>query len=188
VQGFLAAGHVCTVMGYESYDEFVEQFQLPVVVAGFEPLDLLSGILSCVRQLEDGNCQVENAYGRSVRAEGNVKAREVINEVYEIADSEWRGFGTIEEGGYRLREAFHEYDAMRRFCDLPGEGTEPTTAICVTNSCDAECRSADVLAGRIKPDECHAFATTCTPDAPLGAPMVSSEGACAAFYRYRRQS
>lgn len=175
VQGFLAAGHVCTITGYESYEPFVHRYPLPVVVTGFEPLDLLAGILACVRQLEAGEARVENGYARSVRRRGNQAAQDVVREVYEVCDRPWRGFGVVPDGGLQLRDAWRSFDAADRFgglAQLPIVETE-------------ECRSADVLAGRIKPPECPAFATTCTPERPLGAPMVSSEGACAAYHRYR---
>jgi len=174
VEGFLAAGHVCTVTGYESYDRFVGDYRVPVVVTGFEPLDLLEGILACVRQLEAGEARVENRYARSVRREGNRAAQDMICEVYEICDRSWRGFGVIPRGGLELRDRWRHFDARRRF-----EGVsrlpivEPET-----------CLSADVLAGRIKPPQCPAFGKSCLPESPLGAPMVSSEGACAAYYRY----
>ncbi len=175
VQAFLAAGHVCTVMGYESYEPFVDKFRLPVVVTGFEPLDLLEGILACVRQLEAGKACVENRYGRSVRRQGNLGARNIVEEVYEVCDRTWRGFGRIRDGGLRLRDPFKKFDARERYADV-NQG--PTV------DCDS-CRGADVLAGRIKPTECAEFGITCLPESPLGAPMVSSEGACAAYYRYR---
>lgn len=175
VQAFLAAGHVCTVMGYASYEPFVKRFRLPVVVTGFEPLDLLDGILACVRQLEAGEARIENQYARSVRREGNVAAQELVNSVYEICDRRWRGFGEIESGGLQLRKNFHEFDAIKRFKDV--------SQLPIVES--SECRSADILSGRIKPPECPAFRHGCTPESPLGAPMVSFEGACAAYYRYR---
>lgn len=175
VQGFLAAGHVCTVMGYESYEAFVDQYQLPVVVTGFEPLDLLEGILACVRHLEAGEACVENRYARSVRREGNLAAQDIVRDVYEVCDRPWRGFGAIPHGGLQLRNEWRRFDARARFKSI---GQLPVVE-------PAECRSADVLAGRIKPPECSAFGITCTPESPLGAPMVSSEGACAAYFRYR---
>ncbi|HEV3003582.1 MAG TPA: hydrogenase formation protein HypD [Pirellulales bacterium] len=175
VQGFLAAGHVTTVMGYESYEEFTRRFLLPVVVTGFEPIDLLCGILACVRQLEAREARVENGYARSVRSAGNPAARNIVAEVYEICDRPWRGMGVLAEGGLRLRPGWRRFDAEKRFglSDLPI--VEP-----------AECRAGDVLAGRIKPTACPAFGTRCTPERPLGAPMVSSEGTCAAYFHYRR--
>ena len=175
VQAFLAAGHVCAVMGYESYDEFVARHHLPVVVTGFEPIDLLEGVLEAVYQLEEGRAEVANRYARSVRAEGNRNARDLVHEVYEVCDRRWRGIGEILEGGLRLRPAWRDFDAEYRF-PLSIQPTEEP----------GECRSGDVLAGRIKPPQCAAFGTRCRPDRPLGAPMVSSEGACAAYYRYAR--
>jgi hydrogenase expression/formation protein HypD len=175
VQGFLAAGHVCTVMGYESYESFVAQHQLPVVVTGFEPLDLLEGILACVRQLEAGEARVENKYARSVRRDGNLAAQDMLREVYEVCDRPWRGFGNISRGGLQLRDRWRQFDARARFADS-----------CLLPIIESDkCRSADVLAGRIKPPECLAFGTACIPESPLGAPMVSSEGACAAYYRHQ---
>jgi len=173
VQGFLAAGHVCTVAGFDSYREFVETYQLPVVVTGFEPVDLLSGILECVRQLEHGQAKVANCYGRSAAAAGNRRALEIMDDVYEICDRPWRGLGIVPKGGFRLRQEWIRFDAEKRY---------GRTFTVVEESC--ECRSGDVLTGRIKPTECEHFGTRCTPDTPLGAPMVSAEGACAAYYRY----
>ncbi len=175
VQAFLAAGHVCTVMGHDSYEPFVEKYQLPVVVTGFEPLDLLDGILAAVRQLEAGESCVENQYARSVRREGNAVAQDIVQDVYECIDREWRGFGVIRDGGLGLRDEWSQFDARRRF--------PPIAALPILEI--DECRSADVMAGRINPTECSAFGTSCTPDSPLGAPMVSSEGACAAYMTYR---
>lgn len=173
VQAFLAAGHVCAVMGYESYDEFVTNYRLPVIVTGFEPVDLLEGILEAVSQLEDGRAEVANCYARSVHAQGNLRARDVVHEVYEVCDRGWRGVGSIVEGGFRLKPAWREFDTEYRF---------PFSIEVVDEPC--ECLSGDVLAGRIKPTECTAFGKRCRPDHPLGAPMVSSEGACAAYFRY----
>jgi len=176
VQAFLAAGHVCTVLGYDSYVEFVRRHRVPVVVTGFEPVDLLTGILECVDQLESATFDVVNCYARSVRQEGNSSAQEIVDRVFEPADRPWRGLGTIPAGGLRLRPEWSRFDAERRY----GLAAMPSSG------CAAECRSGDVLAGRIRPTECSSFGTRCTPDAPLGAPMVSSEGACAAYFRYRR--
>ena len=175
VQGFLAAGHVCAVMGFESYEPFVAKHQRPVVVTGFEPLDLLKGILACVQQLEAGEACVENCYARNVRREGNVAAQDIVGQVYEVCDRPWRGLGFIRQGGLQLRRKWQQFDAGLKFDveSLP------------TISEPKECLSAEVLAGRIKPPKCPAFGTLCTPETPLGAPMVSSEGACAAYYRYR---
>ncbi len=175
VQGFLAAGHVCTITGYDDYAPFANRFRVPVVVTGFEPIDLLRGILDAVRQLESGRYDVVNCYGRSVRSSGNRVAQQAIDDVYEVADRPWRGFGVVPRGGLRLRAKYHRFDAERKF--------SCKKKLTVIDPC--ECRSADVLAGRIKPTQCDQFATTCQPDHPLGAPMVSSEGACAAYYRYQ---
>jgi hydrogenase expression/formation protein HypD len=175
VQGFLAAGHVCTITGYESYAQFAADYRVPVVVTGFEPVDLLAGILACVEQLEAGRHEVLNGYGRSVQAQGNRVAQDIVQTVYEVADSHWRGLGRIPEGGLRLRCDWSRFDARRRFA--------PSTDLAAVEL--PVCRSADVLCGRIKPPECVSFGKACTPETPLGAPMVSSEGACAAYYRYR---
>jgi hydrogenase expression/formation protein HypD len=173
VQGFLAAGHVCTVAGYESYMRFVEKHRLPVVVTGFEPVDLLIGIQECVRQLECGEAAVVNCYSRSVVAPGNERALAIMDDVYEICDRPWRGLGVVPAGGFRLRAKWAQFDATRRFVRR-----------CESVQECPECRSGDVLTGRIKPTECAEFGVRCTPDSPLGAPMVSAEGACAAYYRY----
>ena len=146
---------------------------MPVVVTGFEPVDLLSGILECVRQLERGAAEITNCYGRSVAAAGNQAALDVMDDVYEICDRSWRGLGIVPKGGFRLREKWAHFDAERRFGRNLPIVEEPS-----------ECRSGDVLTGRIKPRECQHFGIRCTPDMPLGAPMVSAEGACAAYYRY----
>jgi len=173
VQGFLGAGHVCTVAGYDSYHTFVEKYKLPVAVTGFEPVDLLTGILECVRQLEAGEAKVVNCYGRSAAASGNLAALEVVDNVYEICDSPWRGLGVIPGGGFRLRPKWARFDAKRKF--KFSEHSKPEQTLC---------RSGDVLTGRIKPTECEFFGSQCTPESPLGAPMVSAEGACAAYFRY----
>jgi hydrogenase expression/formation protein HypD len=173
VQGFLAAGHVCTVAGFQSYMEFVEKYRLPVVVTGFEPVDLLSGILECVRQLEQGEASVTNCYGRSVAASGNRQALAIMDDVYEICDRPWRGLGIVPDGGFRLRAKWAQFDAEQRFPRESAVVPEPS-----------DCRSGEVLTGRIKPTECKYFGVRCTPDSPMGAPMVSTEGACAAYYRY----
>jgi hydrogenase expression/formation protein HypD len=175
VQAFLAAGHVCSVMGTAQYPELAERHRVPIVVTGFEPLDILEGVRRTVRQLERGEHRVENAYPRAVRAEGNPAALRMIEEVFEPADRAWRGIGTIPASGLRLSAAFRAYDAEERFDVGEVRTAEP-----------AECRSGEVLQGLLKPHECAAFGTTCTPRTPLGATMVSSEGACAAYYLYRR--
>jgi hydrogenase expression/formation protein HypD len=175
VEGFLAAGHVCAVDGFDAYHAFVERYAVPVVVTGFEPVDLLAGIRECVRQIESGTASVANCYERSVRALGNEHARQLVGETFEVCDRAWRGLGVIPEGGLQLRDRWQAYDAVRRF---PRGDILPI----VPN----RCRSGDVLTGRIRPTECECFGRECTPQAPLGAPMVSSEGACAAYFRYAR--
>lgn len=173
IQAFLAAGHVCTIAGYESYQDFVRKFHLPVVVTGFEPVDLLTGILEVVRQLERGEASLVNQYGRSAKPQGNSRARQIVSDVYEVCDRPWRGMGLVPRGGLRLRETWSSFDAELRFPNRMPLAVEST-----------ECRSGEVLAGRIPPTACAAFGTRCTPDSPLGAPMVSAEGACAAYFRY----
>lgn len=176
VQGFLAAGHVCAVLGCDSYAEFVDRHRVPVVVTGFEPIDLLEGILDCVSQLETGNCQIVNRYARTVRESGNPAARQLIDQVFEISDRPWRGLGVIPCGGLSLRSEWSHFDAARRFDRSP-----------LMPIIDGlECRSGEVLSGRIKPTDCPSFGTRCVPDSPLGAPMVSSEGACSAYFQYHR--
>lgn len=175
VQGFLAAGHVCTVMGYTEYEPLAKKYQVPIVVTGFEPLDILQGVFMCVKQLEDGRAEVENQYARSVRKEGNLPAQKLISEVFRIVPRKWRGVGEIPESGLGLTEKYAEFDAEQRFAVAHYTTEEPK-----------ECISGLVLQGIKKPNECSAFGTRCTPEHPLGATMVSSEGACAAYYRYRR--
>jgi hydrogenase expression/formation protein HypD len=181
VQGFLAAGHVCTVMGYEEYVPIAARYKVPIVVTGFEPLDLLEGILMTAAQLEEGRHEVENQYSRAVRREGNRPAQERIAEVFEISPREWRGLGEIPASGFQLRGRFQKFDANRRFA-FPGEpaGRE-------TKKESPECIAGLILQGIKKPHQCPAFAVKCTPENPLGAPMVSSEGACAAYYHYGRR-
>ncbi|MEI2776816.1 MAG: hydrogenase formation protein HypD [Tetrasphaera sp.] len=175
VQGFLAAGHVCTVMGLAEYGPLAGRYRVPIVVTGFEPLDILEGIRRTVAQLEAGRHEVENAYARVVAPDGNPRAREVVAEVFAVCDRAWRGIGVIPGSGWRLAPAYASYDAAARF-DVTGIGaSEP-----------AECRAGEVLQGLIKPTECAAFGTACTPRSPLGAPMVSAEGACAAYHQFRR--
>ncbi len=177
VRAFLAAGHVCTIMGSEEYHELADEFRVPIVITGFEPVDLLEGIWLAVNQLESGRHVVENQYARSVRPEGNLNARRLIRAVYRIADCPWRGLGVIRRGGLRLAPEFAEFDAERRFAvELPLVALE------------SECRAGDVLRGLLRPDECPAFGLRCTPERPLGAPMVSAEGACAAYWKYGRRS
>ena len=176
VHGFLAAGHVCAVMGTSQYVPIAEKYKIPIVVTGFEPLDILQGVHMCVRQLEEGRAEVENQYSRIVRPEGNPVAVAQVEEVFQTVARKWRGIGEIPESGWGLREKYAKYDADRRF-DLRA----------VTADEPAECVAGEVLQGHKKPFECPAFGTRCTPDNPLGAPMVSAEGACAAYYRYRRR-
>lgn len=174
VQGFLAAGHVCTVTGYAEYQSLVRETGLPVVVTGFEPLDLLEGLETCARLLEAGRAEVVNAYARCARPEGNPHARRVIDTVFHVADVPWRGLGVIPSGGLAIRSSLAEFDARERYGLTAVELPEVS----------GECRSGEVLTGRLKPPECPLFGAICTPEAPQGAPMVSSEGACAAYYRY----
>jgi hydrogenase expression/formation protein HypD len=177
VQAFIAPGHVCTVMGCGEYESLVRDFDIPMVVGGFEPIDLLQAVLMLVKQLEAGEARLENQYVRSVNYKGNLPAQQIMGEVFEVTDQKWRGIGSIPQSGLRLRPEFAAYDATRVFnlSDISVE--EP-----------AECMSAQVLLGLKKPTECPAFGMRCTPENPLGAPMVSSEGACSAYYRYRRHA
>jgi hydrogenase expression/formation protein HypD len=175
VQAFLAAGHVCTVMGFEEYEPVAKRYRVPIVVTGFEPLDLLEGVYMAVAQLEEGRAEVENQYSRAVRREGNRPARNRVAEVFEVSPRQWRGIGEIPASGLRLRERFRRFDALERFATGVGHVDEP--AVCIAGL---------VLQGLKKPYECTAFGTQCTPETPLGAPMVSSEGACAAYYLYGR--
>jgi len=175
VQAFLAAGHVCTVMGYDEYQPIVDRYRVPIVVTGFEPVDLLDGVRRAVAQLESGRAQVENAYTRVVTQHGNAAARAAIAEVFEVCDRAWRGIGVIPASGWRLRDAYRAFDAEARF-DLAE----------ITSAESPLCRAGDVLQGRITPAECAAFGKECTPRTPLGATMVSDEGTCAAYYTHRR--
>jgi hydrogenase expression/formation protein HypD len=177
VQGFLAAGHVCTVMGFEEYFPVVAKYHVPIVVTGFEPLDILQGVLMVVQQLESGRAEVENQYARSVRREGNQPAQKLIREVFRVIPRKWRGVGEIPQSGLGLNEAYAAFDAEKKFGVAEHHVEEP-----------AECISGLVLQGLKKPHECSAFGKKCTPEHPLGATMVSSEGACAAYYRYRRRN
>jgi len=175
IQGFLAAGHVCTVMGFEEYLPVAMKYHVPIVVTGFEPLDILQGVLMAVQQLESGRAEVENQYVRSVRREGNQPAQKLIQEVFRVIPRKWRGVGEIPRSGLGLSGAYEAFDAEKKFNVAEHRVEEP-----------AECISGLVLQGLKKPHECPAFGTKCTPEHPLGATMVSSEGACAAYYRYRR--
>jgi len=176
IDAFLAAGHVCTVMGYEEYEPIARRYRVPIVVTGFEPLDLLEGIHMAVAQLEEGRAEVENQYRRAVRREGNRPAQQRVAEVFEVSPRKWRGIGEIPSSGLRLRERYHRFDTEARF-GVSEPGVEEA----------GECIAGLVLQGIKKPHECPAFATRCTPESPLGAPMVSSEGACAAYYHYGKR-
>ena len=177
VQGFLAAGHVCAVMGFTEYEPLAATYHVPIVVTGFEPLDILQGVYMCVKQLEEGRAEVENPYARAVRRGGNVPAQQLITEIFEVVPRKWRGVGEIPASGLGLRAPYQRFDAERRFGVADDRVDEPS-----------ECMSGLIMQGRLKPHECPAFGATCTPEHPLGATMVSSEGACAAYYRYRRLS
>lgn len=192
VQGFLAAGHVCTIMGTTEYEPLVSQFQVPIIVTGFEPLDIMQGIYQCVQQLEEGTAIVTNQYKRSVKSEGNPTARRLVETVFQPVDREWRGIGVIPESGLELRSSYRQFDA-RQYLDLAQfqatdwnlDLADPTVGLQDPQVNANPCISGLILQGVKKPHNCPAFGTTCTPDHPLGAPMVSSEGACAAYYRYR---
>ena len=173
VQGFLAAGHVCTIVGMDEYYPLVEKYRIPIVVTGFEPVDLLQGILMVVRQLEKGESRLENQYLRVVRAQGNPSAKKVMEEIFQVSDRQWRGIGTIPASGFELKESYSAYDANKKFL-LPTQKAEESS----------ECIAGTILRGIKKPYECPAFGKKCTPLNPLGAPMVSSEGACAAYYQF----
>jgi hydrogenase expression/formation protein HypD len=175
VQGFLGPGHVCAIMGYREYEEISARYKVPIVITGFEPIDLLEGVLMAVRQLEEGRVEVENQYARAVTRDGNMAARKIVSSVFEVCARKWRGVGPIPQSGYRLRTEFEAYDAERRF-DVGAIATQEPSV----------CVSGDVLRGIRKPPDCPAFAKECTPAHPLGATMVSSEGACAAYYLYGR--
>ena len=177
VQAFLAAGHVCTVMGWEEYLPLAEKYRVPIVVTGFEPLDILEGVYLAVRQLESGRAEVENQYARAVKREGNRPAQEIMREVFRIIPRRWRGIGEIPRSGLGLASAFADFDAESHFGLVVPEA-EPA----------GECISGAILRGDKKPSDCPAFGTRCTPERPLGVTMVSSEGACAAYYRYRGKS
>ncbi len=177
VQGFLAAGHVCTIMGTTEYGPIAREYGAPIIITGFEPVDILEGILLCVKQLESGRAGMENAYSRAVRTEGNIHARQIVETVFEVCDRDWLGIGVIPQSGLAVRPAFAAFDAARRF-----------TLKKTCGSCTTECISGDIMRGIKKPHDCPAFGTRCNPEHPLGAPMVSSEGACAAYYRYRSRA
>jgi hydrogenase expression/formation protein HypD len=173
IDAFLGAGHVCAIMGYREYHPLAEKYKIPIVITGFEPLDLAEGIYRAVRQLEKGDFRVENQYTRAVTEGGNLAARKVIGQVFEIGDRQWRGIGTIPKSGYVLRPEYNTYDAARKF-KLEEKGQVES----------GECMAGAILTGQKKPHECPHFGEKCTPRNPLGAPMVSSEGACAAYYHF----
>lgn len=175
VQAFLGPGHVCTVMGYVEYEPIVRDFNVPIIITGFEPIDMLDGVLRTVRQLESGRAEIENQYRRAVQREGNIRSREFLEEVFEICDRKWRGVGLIPMSGYRLRHEYREFDAEQLF--NVGDIETQESSVCI---------SGEILRGLKKPHECPAFGNDCTPQRPLGATMVSSEGACAAYYNYGR--
>lgn len=173
IDGFLAAGHVCTIMGMEEYYPIVDKYKIPIVVTGFEPVDLLQGILMLVKQLEKGEYRLENQYARYVQREGNQLAQQTLSEVFSVSDRMWRGIGTIPQSGYEVNEAYRHYNARVKFSlDLPAAEE------------NKECISGDIMKGLKKPAQCPHFGKACKPEHPLGAPMVSSEGACAAYYHY----
>jgi hydrogenase expression/formation protein HypD len=174
VQGFLAAGHVCTIMGYEEYFPISSKFQVPIVVTGFEPLDIVEGLYLCIKQLEEARHEVENQYVRSVQKKGNVEAQKIMNEVFEVVSRKWRGIGPITHSGLGISRGYQEFDAETRFSVRHIECNEHPL-----------CISAEILQGFKTPHQCPAFGSCCTPENPLGAPMVSSEGACAAYHRYQ---
>ena len=177
VQGLLAAGHVCTVVGYETYNSLVSAYGVPIVVTGFEPVDLLEGILACVVQLETHSARLENCYARTAKLQGNPVAQQLIASVFEPCDRAWRGLGTIPAGGWKLRAPWRSFDAERRFPQAP-------VGLPIVKALSHRCRASDVLVGRLAPRDCPEFGGSCRPDSPLGAPMVSSEGACAAYYHH----
>jgi hydrogenase expression/formation protein HypD len=175
VQGFLLAGHVCTVMGWEEYEPLIQKYRIPLVVTGFEPVDILQGVYMCIEQLEQGRSEINNQYARAVNRKGNQHAQELIQRVFRITPRQWRGMGSIAESGLALTPDYKDFDAEQRF---------PVNTNAENYSSD--CISGEILLGQKKPDQCSSFGTLCTPEKPLGAPMVSSEGACSAYYRYRK--
>lgn len=175
VKGFLAAGHVCTVMGFTEYEAIADRYKVPIVVTGFEPLDILQGVYMCIKQLEKGTYKVENQYTRSVKRQGNIHAKRLIEEVFETIDRKWRGIGNIAASGLQLKEKYLEFDAEKRFGSCQYKDSD-----------SSECIIGEILQGKKKPVDCSLFDVSCTPEKPVGATMVSSEGACAAYYRYRR--
>lgn len=175
IQAFLAAGHVCTVMGYDEYIPISNKYKIPIIITGFEPVDILQGIYLAVKQLEEGNYEVENQYSRVVLKEGNIQAKKLLQDVFDISDRPWRGIGVIPNSGFKLKKEFSEYDAEKIF-NVESISTNESSL----------CIAGEVLQGLKKPYECSAFKNGCTPEHPLGAPMVSSEGACAAYFHYKK--
>ena len=177
VQGLLAAGHVCTVMGIQEYEPLCERYNIPIIVTGFEPLDIMQGVLACITQLEKQQANVENQYARCVKPHGNVHAQQIIQTVFHKSAYTWRGLGEMQDSGLQLNDAYRDFDANRRFqMDLQHPTCSPSS-----------CHSGQILQGKMRPFECPEFAKTCTPDHPLGAPMVSQEGSCAAYYYHQRR-
>ncbi len=177
IQGFLAAGHVCTVMGYREYEPLALKYKIPVVVTGFEPLDILQGVYLCARQLEERRAEVENQYRRSAKRDGNLKAKKLLQEIFEVVPRRWRGLGTISQSGLGLRAFYSRFDAEQKFGPAK-----------MGPDLEGECQSGEILLGLKKPPDCPAFGIRCLPESPLGAPMVSEEGACSAYYKYRNFS
>ncbi len=177
IQGFLSAGHVCTIMGYHEYEPIAEKYKIPIVVTGFEPIDLLLGIQKCVNMLEHGKNNVQNAYTRSVRREGNIPAQQLMKEIFEVCDQHWRGLGCIPKSGLKLKSNYLEFDAEQKF-NLSFVKMDEKQTVCIAGT---------ILQGKKKPTDCPAFGTACTPENPIGAPMVSNEGACSAYYQYEKR-
>ncbi len=177
IQGFLGAGHVSVISGVEEYLPIATKYQVPIVMTGFEPVDILQGIFMVVEQLENGRYEVGNQYSRAVKSAGNREALRIVNKILEISDQDWRGIGMIPSSGYRLKQEYHQYDAEKKFALTVG-----------STESDKQCLAGEILRGIIKPMECPFFGTLCTPDKPMGAPMVSSEGACAAYYQFAKES
>ncbi len=175
IQGFLAAGHVCTVMGYEEYIPLSEKYKVPIVVTGFEPIDILQGVYQCAKQLEEKKYEVKNQYSRAVRREGNLSAKKIIFEVFEVTDRKWRGIGNIPKSGYKVKAKYSMFDSEKIY-DV-GDIEVNESPVCI---------AGEILQGIKKPTECSAFGKECTPEHPLGAPMVSTEGACAAYFHYKK--
>jgi hydrogenase expression/formation protein HypD len=173
IDGFLAAGHVCTIMGSDEYEPIAKKYKVPVIITGFEPVDLLNGIKACVEQLEQGSYDLDNQYKRVVKRRGNKEAQSIIFEIFEIGEREWRGIGKIPSSGYQVRKEYSTYDAMQKFSIESVDGKE-----------NPDCMAGQILKGLKKPNECPLFGNKCTPSNPQGAPMVSSEGACAAYYHF----